>query len=76
MGPLWALGCAWRGGILANRIVILTGGIGSGKSLAADLFATLGVSVVDADELSHRLSGPGGAAIPEIRCEKIGRAHV
>ena len=67
MDPLWALDCAWRGGILAKRIVILTGGIGSGKSLAAELFATLGVSVVDADDLSHRLSGPGGAAIPEIR---------
>jgi len=62
----WASGYASHGGILAERIVILTGGIGSGKSLAAGLFGQLGVSVVDADDLSHRLSGPGGAAIPEI----------
>ena len=45
----------------------LTGGIGSGKSTVAVLFAELGVSVIDADALAHELTGPGGAAIEPIR---------
>jgi dephospho-CoA kinase len=48
-------------------VVGLTGGIGSGKSAAADEFARLGASVVDADAISHELSGPGGAAVPAIK---------
>ena len=45
----------------------LTGGIGSGKSKAADIFAELGADVVDTDAISHALSAPGGAAMPLIR---------
>lgn len=45
----------------------LTGGIGSGKSSVARLFADKGVTVVDADEISHRLTTAGGAAIEPIR---------
>lgn len=45
----------------------LTGGIGSGKSTVARAFEALGVEVVDADALAHRLTAPGGAAIPAIR---------
>lgn len=48
-------------------MVGLTGGIGSGKSAAADEFARLGASVVDTDVIAHRLTDAGGAAIPEIR---------
>ena len=48
-------------------IIGLTGGIGSGKSAAADLFAELGAAVVDADAIAHELTAPGGAAIPRIR---------
>jgi len=47
-------------------VVGLTGGIGSGKTAVADAFAALGVEIVDADALAHRLSGasePGFAAI-------------
>jgi dephospho-CoA kinase len=51
---------------MPKRIVILTGGIGSGKSAAADLFRDLGVPIVDADEISHALTAPGGAAMPAI----------
>jgi len=36
------------------RIVGLTGGFGSGKSLVAFLFKSLGAKVVDADELGHK----------------------
>lgn len=45
----------------------LTGGIGSGKSTVAALFAQHGVTVVDADQLSHELTAPGGAAVDAIR---------
>jgi dephospho-CoA kinase len=51
---------------VAQRIVILTGGIGSGKSAAARLFADLGVTIVDADAISHQLTGPDGAALKAI----------
>ena len=44
----------------------LTGGIGSGKSKAADMFADLGAAVVDTDAISHDLTAPGGAAMPLI----------
>lgn len=48
-------------------VVGLTGGIGSGKSAAADCFVTLGVPVVDTDAIAHELTAPGGAAIEPIR---------
>lgn len=47
----------------------LTGGIGSGKSTVADLFATCGVPVVDMDAISHRITSPGGIAMPWIATE-------
>lgn len=47
-------------------IVGLTGGIGSGKSAVADLFAAHGVVVVDTDAVAHELTGAGGAAMPAI----------
>jgi dephospho-CoA kinase len=50
-------------------VVGLTGGIGSGKSAAADLFAAHGVAVVDTDAIAHALSKAGGAAMPAIRAE-------
>jgi dephospho-CoA kinase len=42
-----------------SYVVGLTGGIGSGKTLAADAFAALGVEVIDTDLLAHRLSAAG-----------------
>jgi len=45
----------------------LTGGIGSGKSTVAALFAQHGVTVIDADQLSHELTASGGGAIDAIR---------
>jgi dephospho-CoA kinase len=45
----------------------LTGGIGSGKSTVAELFAKLGVHVIDTDEIAHALTRPGGEAIAPIR---------
>jgi len=48
------------------KLVGLTGGIGSGKSAAADCFAALGVPVVDTDAISHELTASGGAAMPAV----------
>ena len=45
----------------------LTGGIGSGKSTAARLFAQHGVPLIDADAVSRALTANGGAALPAIR---------
>ena len=47
-------------------IVGLTGGIGSGKSAAAEHFARLGAAVVDTDVIAHELTAPGGAAMPAL----------
>jgi dephospho-CoA kinase len=50
-----------------SYLVGLTGGIGSGKSTVATLFAELGVPVIDTDAISHQLTQSNGAAIPSIR---------
>jgi dephospho-CoA kinase len=47
----------------------LTGGIGSGKSTVASLWAELGAVIIDTDAIAHRLSAPGGAAIAPIAAE-------
>mgnify|MGYP002277826505 CR=1 FL=1 len=44
----------------------LTGGIGSGKSSAAEIFSELGITVIDADEIAHRLTGPGQPVLRAI----------
>ena len=47
----------------------VTGGIGSGKSTAARLFAESGAGLVDTDEIALRLTQPGQPAVAEIaRC--------
>lgn len=40
-------------------VVGLTGGICTGKSTVAEMFAARGAAVVDADEVAHRLQRPG-----------------
>lgn len=44
----------------------LTGGIASGKSTVADLFAAMGAEVIDADQIAHALVEPGQPALAEI----------
>ncbi len=44
----------------------LTGGIGSGKTTVADLFAARGASVIDTDHIAHQLTVAGGPAIAAI----------
>jgi len=48
---------------MAIKVVGMTGGIGSGKSSVADLFAAQGVAVVDTDVIARRLTGPDGEAM-------------
>jgi dephospho-CoA kinase len=47
-------------------LVGLTGGMGSGKSLAAKFFAEQGAHIIDADQLSRELVRPGHPALKEI----------
>lgn len=44
----------------------MTGGIGSGKTTVANGFKTLGVPVIDADQLARELVEPGQPALDEI----------
>ncbi|MCK9380531.1 MAG: dephospho-CoA kinase [Sulfuritalea sp.] len=52
-----------------SYVVGLTGGIGSGKSAVAQLFAERGIKVIDTDAIAHALTAAGGAAMPAIRAE-------
>ena len=47
-------------------IVVLTGGIASGKSTVSRLFEELGVPVVDTDRISRELVEPGEPALQAI----------
>jgi dephospho-CoA kinase len=53
----------------------LTGGIGSGKTMVANLFAARGASAIDTDQIAHELTAPGGIAIPEIKA-RFGDAFI
>ncbi len=48
------------------RVLGLTGGIGSGKSMVAQIFARLGAVVIDADQLAREIVEPGQPALQEI----------
>lgn len=54
---------------MSDFVVGLTGGIGSGKSAAADCFAARGIAVVDTDAIAHELTAVGGAAMPALLAE-------
>ncbi len=47
----------------------LTGGIGSGKSTAAQGLVALGAHLVDTDAIARALTLPGGAAVPALAAE-------
>jgi dephospho-CoA kinase len=50
-----------------SYVVGLTGGIGSGKSAVARLFAERGAAVIDTDAIAHAFTTADGAAMPAIR---------
>lgn len=51
---------------MANWILGVTGGIGSGKTAATDYFQTLGIVVVDADVVAREVVQPGQSALAAI----------
>jgi dephospho-CoA kinase len=51
------------------KICGLTGGVGMGKSTAAELLRQRGAQVVDTDELARQLVQPGQPALAEIKKE-------
>lgn len=51
---------------MSKMIIGLTGGIGSGKSAAATLFAAQGIDLVDTDLLSREVVEPGSSALGQI----------
>ena len=53
----------------------LTGGIGSGKSTVATLFAELGAFIIDADKISRSVTAIGGSAIEPIK-KQFGSAFI
>ena len=53
----------------------LTGGIASGKSTAANLFAALGVPVIDADLISREVTAPGSPLLARL-AERFGPRYV
>ena len=53
----------------------LTGGIASGKSTVADMFAELGVPIIDTDIIAREVVEPGTPALAEIR-ERFGEQFI
>ena len=60
---------------MANYVVGLTGGIGSGKTAVSDRFQALGIAVVDADVAARRVVEPGEEALAAI-AERFGTAMI
>src|SRR5947209_11389199 len=50
------------------RVIGLTGGIASGKSTVACMFAELGAVVLSADEIAREVMAPGSPTLDAVRC--------
>jgi dephospho-CoA kinase len=48
------------------KVLGLTGGIGSGKTVVGEMFARLGAEIIDADQLAREVVEPGQPALEEI----------
>lgn len=57
--------CDLRYNILMLKIA-LTGGIGSGKTVVADLFKGRRIEIIDADEIAHALVEPGKPGLDKV----------
>ncbi|WP_371189552.1 dephospho-CoA kinase [Thalassotalea maritima] len=51
---------------MAKLIIGLTGGIGSGKTTVANMFAKYGIDIVDADIVAREVVAPGSQALNDI----------
>ncbi|MBL4909868.1 MAG: dephospho-CoA kinase [Alteromonadaceae bacterium] len=60
---------------MSKFIVGLTGGIGSGKTTVANIFATLGVELIDADIVARQVVEPKTTALIKI-AEYFGDDHL
>ena len=60
---------------MANLIVGLTGGIGSGKSTVTEIFQDLGVEVIDADIVAREVVSLGSPALIAIK-EHFGDEYI
>ena len=47
-------------------VIVITGGIGSGKTAVSDVLSRLGAAVVDTDIIARTLTAAGGAAMPAV----------
>jgi len=52
---------------IGRPLVILTGGIATGKSSVAQRLRQHGIEVIDTDAIAHALTAPNGAALSELR---------
>lgn len=52
---------------IGRPLVILTGGIATGKSSVVERVRDLGIDVIDTDRIAHALTAPVGAALPNLR---------
>ena len=57
---------------MSKWTVVLTGGIGSGKSLVANIFAAKDVTIVEQDDLAREIVEPGTPALKKIT-ERFGK---
>ena len=55
--------------------IVVTGGIGSGKTAVTDYLQEKGFPLIDTDRMAHEITAPGGKAIPYIR-EHFGEAYI
>lgn len=51
---------------MSKYIIGLTGGIGSGKTTVSNIFAKLGIVIIDADVVAREVVEPGSAALAAI----------
>lgn len=50
----------------ATRVIGVTGGIGSGKSSAVQILASLGATVIDADRVGHEVYAPATPGFEQV----------
>jgi dephospho-CoA kinase len=51
---------------MSNLIVVLTGGIGSGKTTVANYFRELGITIIDTDVIAREIVKPGSPLLQKI----------